>query len=76
MQSQSFYYRQRMIRINFDFCRIVRKNKCDTTFHAYKISNSVVNSIIFFSAKQCSISSSIINSYNSVYFIESNLQRF
>ena len=47
MRSQSYYYRQRIIRINFDFCKIVRKNKCDTTFQASKISNSVVNHIIF-----------------------------
>ena len=31
----------------------MRKNIRDTAFWAYKISNPVLNSIIFFSAKQC-----------------------
>ena len=48
MQSQCFFYRQRIIRINFDFCKIVRNNICDATFYTYKISNFVVNSVIFF----------------------------
>ena len=53
MQSQCFFCRQRIVIINFNFCEIVRKNICDTAFEAYKIINSVVNSVKSFSAKQC-----------------------
>ena len=53
MKSDYFFYRQRIIKINFDYHKIVRKNKCDTAFQAYKISNSVANRVIFFSTKQC-----------------------
>ena len=76
MPSQYFFYRQKIIRINFGFCKRVRKNICAPTFKTYKISNFDVNSIIFFRANLCQISSSIINIHKSIYFIESNTQRF
>ena len=76
MQSQSFFYRQRIIRINFDFRKIVRKNICDATFKACKVANSVINSATFFIAKNVKIFRSIINFNKSIYFIESYSQRF
>ena len=53
MQSHYFFYRQRIKKINFDFCKIVRKNISDATFWTDKIPNSVITSVIFFTAKQC-----------------------
>ena len=47
MQNQCIFYRQRIIGINFDFCKTVRNSICDATFYTYKISNFVVNSIKF-----------------------------
>ena len=38
---------KKIIRINFGFCIIMRKIICNTTFLTYKISNSIVNGIIF-----------------------------
>ena len=52
MQVQYFSYRKKFVSINFDFCKTVSKNICDAHFKTYKISNSVVNSIIYFRAKQ------------------------
>ena len=52
-QSQCLFYKQGIIRINFDFHKIVRKNVCDTAFKTYKTFNSVVNSVKFSSARQC-----------------------
>ena len=45
MQCQYFFYRQRIIRINFDFSVIVRKNIYDTIFYSYEAYNSIVNGI-------------------------------
>ena len=45
------YYNIAIIRINFDFVEIVRKNVCGTNFLAYKIYNSAINSTIFFRTK-------------------------
>ena len=53
MQSHYFFYRQRTKKINFDFCKIVRKNISDATFWTDKIPNSAITSVIFFTAKQC-----------------------
>ena len=45
-------YWQRTIRINFNFCIIVKKKYiCNATFYTYKISNSIANSIICFRTK-------------------------
>ena len=41
-QGQSFLYRYRLIRVNFDFHKIMRKHLCVTSFQTYKIYNSVV----------------------------------
>ena len=40
-----FSYRQRIIRINFDFRVTMRKSMCDIIFLIYKKSNFIVNSI-------------------------------
>ena len=39
------------MRINFEFCIIMRKNICNAVFLANKISNSIVNGIIYFRTK-------------------------
>ena len=48
MQCQYFLHRQRIIRI---LKKKKKKKKSDATFYIYRISNSVVNSIMFFRAK-------------------------
>ena len=48
---------------------IMRNYISNTTFYTYKTSNPVVNRILFFIC-------SVINSNKSIYFIESNTQRF
>ena len=53
MQGHYFFYRKRIKKINFDFCKIVRKNISDATFWTDKIPNSAITSVIFFTAKQC-----------------------
>ena len=40
----------RIGRTNFDLCKTVEKDICDVTFQTSKISNSIVNGIIFFRA--------------------------
>ena len=39
------------IKISFNFCEYYENNICNTTFYSYKISNPVVNEIIFFTHK-------------------------
>ena len=63
-------------RIDFNFHIIMRNNICYTSLYSYKISNSIVNEMVFFKAKYYKISSSIINSNKSTYFIKLNLQWF
>ena len=58
MQNQSFFYRQKIIRTNFDFRKIVKKYML--CYFLNLQDNSVIffekpcpNSIIFLRAKQC-----------------------
>ena len=51
MQSQRFSKGRESFELFFYFCIIMRDNISNTAFDAYKISNPIVNSIIFYRAE-------------------------